>query len=303
MGDEVSALEPATRSRLLPRGLELPHDVWERRHSIIVWIVWAHAVLLFVFGLLRGFSFEHMLLEAGVIAVLAAAGTWIRARRNVRAAIATTGIVSSSAVLVHLSGGYIEMHFHFFVMVGLIAIYQSWVPFLLAIAYVVLHHGTVGVIDPRSVYNHPAAWENPWGWAAIHGAFILAMSIVSLGAWRVSEDAHERAELYSRRLFEHSLKRRQALMINDNVVQGLAVAKYALDLGEQAKAEEAVEDTLASARAIMSQLLDEAGDNLPGAIDLRRTSAATIGTTEDEPAAATAATPASESAPPARKPR
>ena len=57
-------------------------------------------------------------------------------------------------------------------------------PFLLALGYVVLHHGVMGVLDPRSVYNHPAAWNNPWKWAAIHGAFVLAASVANLTAWR-----------------------------------------------------------------------------------------------------------------------
>jgi hypothetical protein len=50
------------------------------------------------------------------------------------------------------------MHFHFFVMVIVIALYQRWAPLLVAVAYVVLEHGTVGVVDPFSVYNHPEAY-------------------------------------------------------------------------------------------------------------------------------------------------
>jgi two-component system cell cycle sensor histidine kinase/response regulator CckA len=79
------------------------------------------------------------------------------------------------------------MHFHFFVMVPLMALYQDWVPFLAAIAYVVLHHGTVGVLDASQVYNHAAAWASPWRWAAIHGVFVLGASVVSCIAWRLNE--------------------------------------------------------------------------------------------------------------------
>jgi diguanylate cyclase (GGDEF)-like protein len=107
--------------------------------------------------------------------------------RSVRAGFASLGMLTSSAVLIHISGGYIEFHFHFFVMVGVMALYQDWVPFLIAIAYVVLHHGTAGVLDPTSVYNHPDAWAHPWKWAGVHGAFILAASVASLTAWRLNE--------------------------------------------------------------------------------------------------------------------
>ena len=35
----------------------------------------------------------------------------------------------ASALLVHLSGGRIELHFHFFVMMSVIVLYQDWLPF------------------------------------------------------------------------------------------------------------------------------------------------------------------------------
>lgn len=55
------------------------------------------------------------------------------------------------------------------------------------------------------------------------------------------------------------IRRQQALEINDNIVQGLAVAKYSFDLGQEAKAREAVEGTLVAARSIISELLDDGG--------------------------------------------
>ncbi len=77
-------------------------------------------------------------------------------------------------------------------------------------------------------------------------------------------------------LAEAQLRRQQALEINDNIVQGLAVAKYALDLGETEKVQEAIDGTLAAARTIISDLLEEIGeDDLFGATALIRDRAAT----------------------------
>ena len=84
----------------------------------------------------------------------------------------------------------IEAHFHFFVVIGMLTLYQDWLPFLLAIAYVVLHHGVMGVIAPHSVYNHPDAIAHPWRWALIHGGFVLAAS-----ARAHRRLAHERGQL------------------------------------------------------------------------------------------------------------
>lgn len=58
-----------------------------------------------------------------------------------------------------------------------------------------------------------------------------------------------------RRLSEVELRHKQALQLNDQIVQGLAVAKMALDLGLPDKVDKAVAETLESARAIVSGLL------------------------------------------------
>jgi diguanylate cyclase (GGDEF)-like protein len=109
------------------------------------------------------------------------------------------GLITCSAVLVHLSGGVIETHFHFFVMIGVITLYQDWLPFGLALGYVVVHHGLLGALRPAEVYNHPAAWRHPWTWALIHGGFVLAASVAYLVNWRLSEtQATEISRLVSR---------------------------------------------------------------------------------------------------------
>jgi len=57
--------------------------------------------------------------------------------------------------------------------------------------------------------------------------------------------------------FEDSLEReRQALEIHDNVVQGLATAKLAFELNETERGMSALEQTLAGARRIITDLLD-----------------------------------------------
>jgi PAS domain S-box-containing protein len=179
----------------IPRGRSLPGEAWTQRHRGVVVLLWAHAVGLTAFGILTGSGFEHSATEGGVVAASAVLASWERLGRRVRAVIASLGLVSASAILVHFSGGYIEMHFHFFVMVTVIALYQDWVPFLAAIGYVVLHHGTVGALAPASVYNHASAIAHPWQWATIHAAFVLAASVASITNWRVHEAARARTEL------------------------------------------------------------------------------------------------------------
>ena len=183
---EASTVRARLRS-VLPRGGALPTDVWRSRHQGILVLLWLHIPLLFVYAVLRGNSWLHGLLEAGAVAVPGAAAHWSRSRRRDSTIFASLGLMTASAVLVHLSGGVIEAHFHFFVMVGVVVLYQDWRPFLLAIAFVVLHHGVMGVLLPQDVYNHEGAWEHPWLWAGIHGSFILAMSAAGIANWRLNE--------------------------------------------------------------------------------------------------------------------
>ena len=72
-------------------------------------------------------------------------------------------------------------------------------------------------------------------------------------------------------------RRRRALELNDDVVQGLALAQLALQAGREEQARVAIEGTLESAQAIVSELLESAGERgklRPG--DLVRTTAASV---------------------------
>ncbi len=104
------------------------------------------------------------------------------------------GALYCSAALVDFSGGATEAHFSFFVMVAMLAAYEEWVPYLLALVFVILHHGLLGVLDPSTVYADARAIESPWKWALIHAGFILALSVVSIVSWRLNENARRDAE-------------------------------------------------------------------------------------------------------------
>lgn len=177
----------------MPRGWTLSDESWRTRHRGIVIVLWSHVVLVPIFGVSRGEGLRHVLLEAACIAVLGVCASSRVLNRRFRTIAASVGLMTASAVLVHLSAGSIEMHFHFFVMVPLVALYQDWMPFLVAIGYVVLHHGVAGTIDPNSVFNHPAAINNPWKWAGIHALFIAGTTVVCLITWRLLESALTRA--------------------------------------------------------------------------------------------------------------
>src|SRR5437588_5158538 len=174
--------------RFLPRGGSLPYEEWRQRHRVIVVLLWAHAVGLTIFGLLRGYTFGHTMTDTTVIAVAAFFASQKSLGRKWQSVVAAFGLVAASGVFVHLSGGVVEVPFHYFVVVVILSLSEDWIPFLVAISFVVIEHGAMGVISPRSVYDHQAALNNPWKWALIHGVFVLAESVACLVAWRKNED-------------------------------------------------------------------------------------------------------------------
>jgi diguanylate cyclase len=195
----------------LPKGQLLPEHVLRRRHRSICGLVWLHVPALFAFGMLVGHhSVVHVGADVSLIALCGLGASSERFRLKARVIAASFGLITCSAVLVDLWGGVTEAHFHFFVMIGVLTLYQDWTPFLVAIAYVVIHHGLGGVISPQSVYgSNTDGARNPWVWALIHGGFVLAASVAHVVAWRTNENQLLRDPLTglpSRLLYLNNLK-------------------------------------------------------------------------------------------------
>ncbi len=171
----------------LPKGRLLPDAVWRRRHRSIALLLWLHVPALLAFAVARGYGVLHSTSEMLLVISLAIVASIPRLGRGPRSAAAALGLVSCSALLIHFWAGQAEGHFHFFVVVSLLILYQDWLPFLIAIGFVVLHHGVLGSALPHEVFPGETAVGQPWSWAFIHGAFILAASAANIVSWRATE--------------------------------------------------------------------------------------------------------------------
>jgi diguanylate cyclase (GGDEF)-like protein/PAS domain S-box-containing protein len=197
----------------IPGTSTLPSEEWERRHQWIAGLLAAHAPGIALFALFRGFGI-HGLLEALIVPMFALAAYRQSLSPRTRSIVTGMGLMISSALLTHLSGGRTEMHFHFFVMIAVISLYQDWRPFLASIAFVASHHAIFGVIRPEDVFDTPEAWRNPIKWALIHAVFVLAMSAVCVVSWGIIEEGHKR----SRRQLEDNERRFRSLIENSTDV-------------------------------------------------------------------------------------
>jgi diguanylate cyclase (GGDEF)-like protein len=190
----------AVLARQLPQGRQLPEADWRARHRVIIIILFAHAAAIFAYGLATATGPAGAFLPAAPVALAALVASSPSLARRVRSALATFGAMMSSAMLVLLSGGLIETHFHFFVMLSVITIYQDWLTFLLAAGFVVVEHAVVGVIAPHTVYDHEQAWQHPVRYALIHALFISGAGAAAIANWRLTENAQAAARRVTDRL-------------------------------------------------------------------------------------------------------
>jgi diguanylate cyclase (GGDEF)-like protein len=104
-----------------------------------------------------------------------------------RSCAAALGLVVASGEIVQISHGWTEAHFHFFVMVPVVALYEAWAPFTVAVAYVLFQHGIVGTFFPQVVFLDGSAHRHPWWFATVHAVMFGAACAGSLTMWRLAE--------------------------------------------------------------------------------------------------------------------
>jgi diguanylate cyclase (GGDEF)-like protein/PAS domain S-box-containing protein len=187
---------------LLPEGRTLPDTAWRHRHHAMVGVLFGEAVGLLIFSLAEGYSWLHSLLHPAALVPIGLIALLIQDRRRAASVLVSLGLITACALLVHTWHGAIEAHFLFFVTIMVLALYEDWMPFLVAVAYVVVHHGAMGALDPGGVYNHPDAIAHPWKWAVIHGGFVAAAGVASVAAWRLNETVRAQAQESFRRASE-----------------------------------------------------------------------------------------------------
>ncbi|MBX3471440.1 MAG: response regulator [Planctomycetes bacterium] len=103
----------------------------------------------------------------------------------------------ASALLIHLSGGRIETHFHVFGSIAFLAMYRDWRVLVTATLVVAADHALRGLFMPWSVFG--VVLETPWRWVE-HAAWVGFLDAVLVpgclrGAREMREIAGQRAEL------------------------------------------------------------------------------------------------------------
>src|SRR5579872_871085 len=107
------------------------------------------------------------------------------------------GQMLMSALLIHLTGGRIETHFHVFGSLAFLAFYRDWRVFVPATVVIAADHLLRGLIWPQSVFGILAA--NPWRWLEHAGWVLFEDTFLVISCQQSIREMHDiarqRAEL------------------------------------------------------------------------------------------------------------
>lgn len=137
-------------------------------------------------------------LLGGAITALPVALTLLQPGKCFTRHVVAVGQVLMSALLIHLTGGRIETHFHVFGSLAILAFYRDWRVLISATIVVAADHFVRGVYLPQSVYGVVSAdgwrWVEHAGWVVFEDTFLILSCIQSLREMRGIADRQAQLE-------------------------------------------------------------------------------------------------------------
>jgi hypothetical protein len=139
------------------------------------------------------------------VAVIAGAGVtllpvllaWLKPGSTITRHVIAASQMLSSALLIHLTGGRIETHFHVFGSLAFLAFYLDWKVIITATVVIASDHFARGIFWPESVYGvaNPEWWRflEHAGWVAFEDIFLIWGCI--FGSRELAAAAERQAEV------------------------------------------------------------------------------------------------------------
>jgi len=174
-----------------------------------------------------------VLLGGAICAFPAALGFFRPGRRSTRHTIAV-GQMLMGALLIHLTGGRIETHFHVFGSLAFLAFYRDWRVLIPATIVVAADHLLRGIFWPQSVYGVFVAGQ--WRWLE-HSAWVIFENVFLIVSCRRSV-AEMRETAARTAALEHEVQTRQrAERELERLVDRLRVTQRQAESATQAKSD------------------------------------------------------------------
>jgi PAS domain S-box-containing protein len=131
------------------------------------------------------------------------------------------GQMLMGALLIHLTGGRIETHFHVFCSLAILAFYRDWRVLISASVVVCLDHLLRGTFLPQSVYGVLSAsiWRSleHAGWVAFEVAFLIVSIRKSLGEMHLMAERQAGLEAVNENI-EHNVAERTAELAQERLL-------------------------------------------------------------------------------------
>ena len=182
----------------------LSDEVFARRHRTLRILLALHVPGLALLGGAYAQPTSGVLL-AVVPVVLASVAAGF-GRRSTRALIVAAGLAYCSAATIGLANGSVEAHYHVLVMIGFVALYQDWVPFVGLVSLATAGYVVAANVAPDQLFDAPTS-QRAQLWAAVHIGFVLAEALAMIVFWRATEDEQNRATALASSLTKAELER------------------------------------------------------------------------------------------------
>ncbi len=150
---------------------------------------------------LSGRTHPHVwvaLLLGGAVASLPAALGLARPGRALTRHVIAVGQILMGALLIHLTGGRIETHFHVFGSLAFLAFYRDWRVLVTATLVVAADHFLRGLYWPESVYGVASdggwRWFEHAGWVAFEDAILIPSCLRGVAEMRAIAERQARLE-------------------------------------------------------------------------------------------------------------
>jgi methyl-accepting chemotaxis protein len=259
-------------------------------------ILWLHLPLIVAVVLLVGHHDQagglsgtaHLRLVWSLIAGTAVCAVVARSATTRRggAIAVSVGMLLAADALVHGGGGLTDLHFHFFVVLALISLYQDLVPFLLAIVLVAVHHLGLGLIAPTEVFSDSRAQAHPLPFALLHAVFVLAMCAAQMMYWRFSAVSQAEAEDVRQQTADEGAAALRTAATEASRREGAAATDAASQLAQREVLAGHLEEVLGTVTARGVALAAEAGDAMGLFQDALRQATSVVTAATSETAAA-----------------
>ena len=204
---------PRRRPLWLPRGQVVSGPDFAWRHRVVCALLSLHLPALALVTTLHDHSPSQAGLEVLPVAALLGLALAPVGRRT-QSLAAGVGLVLASVLLVYASDGSTEMHFHGFVALAVLALYQDWLAFLVPFAVLALEPAVVGSFSRRAVLDHAGSL---WLWALLHGVALAAEAGALTVFWWTDEQIRAEEDVLRTELTEGQSSVRARLAETDRI--------------------------------------------------------------------------------------